>query len=318
MDFASFFKNNKNSGQAPDSPSGESVSQEGQGGDEKKMDFLKGVEDEGIDTTPIRKSSKSRLNDMLISPPPEGPADPGQDDEDSNDQDTEPKKNESRVSPPKKPKKSFFSGLLSKLKNKSDKGGLLGGKGGDVLEVNLVKDEIIKFFDWQKNILFLFLAIFASLFILTIAYWGISWWGNRMQVEKDQFLAQDYYRLNKQIRELEPKIEEVSRFQHKLDMVNHLLDDHIYWTNFFDFLEKNTLEDVYFFDFSGDTNGSYNLGGRARYFEVLDAQKKKFLEDDRVTSAQIKSGNVVSGGKKESPGVAFNITFSVDPEIFYK
>lgn len=315
MDLSSFLDNKKDKAEKRNDAPNDGAQGESR---DNGVDFLKN-DDIEKDSAGRKKgssvsaggSSRSRLNDMLISPPPEESA-PEEAKGEKNDNDKQGKKSGSG----KNRSGGFFSGLFGSKSKKNNKSGLLSGN--DDLEVNLVKDEIIQFFDWQKNILWLLLVILASLFVLTMGYWFVSWRGNRMQVEKDQFLAQDYYRLNKQIRELEPEIKEIMEFQRKLNMVNYLLENHIYWTNFFDFLEKNTLEDVYFFDFSGNTSGSYSLDGRARYFEVLDAQKKKFLEDDRVTSAQIKSGSVVSKNKDDSAGVAFTINFTVDPDIFHK
>ncbi|MBD3247666.1 hypothetical protein GF382_00050 [Candidatus Falkowbacteria bacterium] len=329
MEFSSFLENNKNkqNSQSSNAPGG------------KDVDFLKGVDEKDLGPAPKKssnlgkapkRSAQGRLNDMLISGSSQGgqddlqtnkqaqkSPDTGQNDNKDNNDNKEKQQPADRY-PKKEPKKGFWS-FLDKFKKSSANNQSFLSKGGkDTLEVNLVKDEIIKFFDWQKAILVLLLSIFISLFLISLAYWGVSWWGIQKQYEKDKLLTTDYNRIRQQIRELEPEIEEVTAFQSKLDKINFLLDRHIYWTNFFDFLERNTLADVYFSGFSGGTGGTYKLSGKARHFEVLDAQVKKFLADENVTSASISGGSASISNEDDITGVSFDITFTVDPDIFYK
>lgn len=310
MDFASFLQDKKNQNKT-DEDTGES-----------KVNFAKGIDEKELDPLPkaVKRPASSRLNDMLYSAPPEEPlaSAPEQALEEAGEEyDFE----EDEEVPSKwiKIKEELLKFYDKVKKNLKKSQAAASKKTSSTLGVNLVKDEIIDFFDWQKNILFLFMAIFIALFLVTVVYWGISFWGIKSQAGKDELLSQDYYRVSREIRELEPQIQEMKVFQDELGKVNFLMKRHVYWTRFFDFLEKNTLADVYFFDFAGNTSGTYVLTGRARYFEVLDAQKKRFLEDEAVTSAKITSGSLVSEkGSDVSSGVSFTVTLTVNPDIFYK
>ena len=145
-----------------------------------------------------------------------------------------------------------------------------------VLEVNLVKGEIVKFFDWQRGILIILVAVFATMTVLSMAYWGISWWESSSQSEKNNNYLQQYYKLSKQIRnESASYFCKVLAFKNKLDQVNFLLERHIYWTNFFSFLEDNTLSNVYFSGFSGMVNGTYSLSAVTDNFDAIRRAGKK-------------------------------------------
>lgn len=214
-------------------------------------------------------------------------------------------------------KEGFFDRFL-KIKD-----GLFGGSGGKnasknsrVLEVNLVRGEIVKFFDWQKGIMLLLISVFVSLAFLSLVFWGVSWWGTSKQTAENVGYVQDYYRINKEIKELDSKVEEVLKFKDKLDLINYLIDRHIYWTNFFNFLEDNTLSNVYFSSFSGDINGSYSMQATTDNLDAIDAQIKLLLANQKIKKASVNAGSV--SGENGNPVVNFNLSFELDPSIFLK
>ncbi|MDD5527510.1 MAG: hypothetical protein PHO56_00850 [Patescibacteria group bacterium] len=185
-----------------------------------------------------------------------------------------------------------------------------------VLEVNLVKGEIVKYFDWQRGILVLLIAVFITLAVLSGIYWGISWWGSNNQNAQGSNYLQQYYKISKQIKDLSPQVNEVLVFKTKLDQVNFLLERHIYWTNFFSFLEDNTLSNVYFSSFSGTVNGTYGLSATTNSLDAIDAQIKKLLVNPYIEKAEVNSGTV--GGESGKPVITFNLSFAIDPKIFLK
>lgn len=207
---------------------------------------------------------------------------------------------------------NFFSRLLAKFKGMS--GANESWKKEGVLEVNLVKSEIVKFFDWQKGVIVLLLFIFLSLSLISGAYWGISWWGTKKQYAQNPAYVQSYYKINKEIKDRESQVEEVLKFKHQLDLTNFLLRRHVYWSNFFDFLEDNTLSNVYFSSFSGDIDGSYRLSASTNNFDAINAQTKKFLANPYVRSATVESGTIQ--GEKGKVNVSFDLTFTLDPAVF--
>jgi hypothetical protein len=204
---------------------------------------------------------------------------------------------------------SWFSRLL-----KFGTGG--ENKSSQVLEVNLVRGEIVKFFDWQRGILILLVAVFITVAALSGMYWGISWWGSSNQSIQSSNYLQQYFKISKEIKDLDPQVNEVVNFKNRLDQVNFLLERHIYWTNFFSFLEDNTLSDVYFSGFSGTVNGNYVLGATTDSLDAIDAQTKKLLANPFIKEARVDSGTV--SGANGKPVVTFSLTFTLDPKIFLK
>jgi hypothetical protein len=213
---------------------------------------------------------------------------------------------------PEMPKRtSWLAGFL-KFSNGSSK----EKNSSRVLEVNLVKGEVVKFFDWQKGILVVLVAIFSTTAAISGIYWGISLWGANNQGSQSGDYLQQYYKISRQINDLNPQVDEILAFKNKLDQVNFLLQRHVYWTNFFSFLEDNTLSNVYFYGFNGTVNGNYSLSATTDNLNAIDAQIKKLLVNPDIESAAVDSGSV--GGAEGKPLVTFSLSFTLNPKIFLK
>ncbi|HTX87068.1 MAG TPA: hypothetical protein VMC41_03305 [Candidatus Nanoarchaeia archaeon] len=216
-----------------------------------------------------------------------------------------------KTAAPDKPKRGLLSDFLS-FGRRAD-----GDKNRSrVLEVNLVKGEIVKFFDWQGGVLILLMAVFIAMAVLSGIYWGISIWGAGNNKAGNSDYLQQYYKISKEINDLGPQVDQVMAFKNKLDQVNFLLDRHIYWTNFFSFLEDNTLSDVYFSGFNGTVNGSYSLSATTDSLDAIDAQIKKLLANPYIKNAEVDSGSI--SGAQGKPSVGFSLSFTLDPKIFLK
>ncbi|MFH1522737.1 MAG: hypothetical protein ABIE43_02865 [Patescibacteria group bacterium] len=184
----------------------------------------------------------------------------------------------------------------------------------DVLETNLIKDEVTVFFDWQKNIIVMLIVVILSCAVIGGSYWGLLWWA-KYQRSKILDFTSDYNKLNKEIKEAEEEANKIMIFKKKLNLVSTLLSRHIYWTNFFNFLEKNSLADVYYLNFSGDNKGKYTLAAIAKDFQTIEAQVKELLSDSHVLDASVTQGSLSTRDSGDK-GVNFNIELSLDPKIF--
>ena len=89
-----------------------------------------------------------------------------------------------------------------------------------------------------------------------------------------------------------------------------------HWTNFFSFLEDNTLSNVYFSGFDGTVNGSYSLSAITDNLDAIDAQIKGLLVNPYIKSADVDSGSV--SGEKGKTSVLFSLSFVLDPKVFLK
>jgi hypothetical protein len=195
-------------------------------------------------------------------------------------------------------------------------------EGQNVLGTNLIKGEIVSFFDWKENIANLTMMVVLACFIVGGVYVGLNWWGEKKRRESRVFM-EEVEEFARQITEEERGIGEIKKFQTGLKLVTAVLDNHIYWTNFFKFLEENTLADVYFTDFSGDKSGKYKLPARAKDFNAIAVQIETLKANSQVLSAKTGGGKIgavpdKSGGKNASRVVEFELELSVNPEIFKK
>ena len=188
-----------------------------------------------------------------------------------------------------------------------------------VLEVNLIKNEIEVSFHWRQYLATLvFSLLVAALFVVEI-YVGLNWWA---EYENTRIAAteKEFNKVSQEIKSIKKESEEVMAFKERVDLAEALLARHIYWTNFFDWLEKNTLSTVNYGGFSGSTDGSYSFAATTNTFREISWQTRAFLEDPLVLSAKVDSG---SGGKRadgdaseESGTISFTLNIEVDPKLF--
>jgi hypothetical protein len=211
-------------------------------------------------------------------------------------------------------KKSSTPGWLSNIFKGS--GEVREKNTSSALEVNLVKGEIVKYFDWQRGLLIILVAVFSTMAVLSGLYWGISVWGSSSQSSQNSDYLQQYYKLSKQLSDLNPQVVAIKDFKAKLDRANFLLARHIYWTNLFSFLENNTLSDVYLNSFSGGLDGNYSFGATTDNLDAIDAQVKKLQANPYVISVSVNSGAIVGSGGM--PVVNFALPMVLNPKIFLK
>lgn len=216
--------------------------------------------------------------------------------------------------------------LFSKLKNKKknlDLGSSFSNP--EVLEVNLIKDEMEVDFELNKRLFSLFLVLFvAGLFVAEI-YFGLDWW-QKEEEYKAVTLQNDYIKVTREVKNIKAKVQEVTNFKDKLVVSKKMMDNHIYWTNFFTWLEKNTLNSVLYNGFSGDVSGIYTLGATAKNYRDISWQVKNFQNDKYVNLASVSSGSYGKSDQDNSEEkkdladqtVNFSIELEVKPEIFFR
>ena len=189
-----------------------------------------------------------------------------------------------------------------------------------VLEVNLIKDEIQVDFDINKNIgTLLFSLLIAALFMAEV-YLGLNWWSNYESARVEE-METKFNQVSKEIKGLKGESEKILAFKQRADLVDSLVANHVYWTKFFNWLEKNTLSSVNYLGFEGDDSGVYSLQASAKTYRDLSWQTRALLEDPSVVSAN------VAGGESERPkdegqaeaaveDITFTLDLTVDPALF--
>ncbi len=191
-----------------------------------------------------------------------------------------------------------------------------GNDSNDDLKLDLIKDEIVKYFNWKKNVVVLILCICVTTALISAAYWGIAWWGAEEQKKQlDEVVdTEEISDLNQKISESKKEVDDIRYFEERMLRASDVLSSHVYWTNFFDFLEKNTLSQISYSNFSGGIDGNYTLNASAQEYSAIDAQVKKLLESDYVQSARVRSAS--SRGTEDGGAISFSLSLRIHPSIF--
>lgn len=198
----------------------------------------------------------------------------------------------------------------------------------NILETNLIKGEFVAFFQLKKN--FVFLSVFIIFACLAVAgiYGGLTFW-DKQKSKSAVVDTEEFDSLNKEIEQLEKEIKEMSLFENNLKLAAELLDNHIYWTNFFKFLEDINIPNVFYDVISFDNSGEYSFAARMKNFRAILDQVNLIRLNEYVKEAKVSGGKVSVGqdAEKESAsqekgekttGVDFALKLSIDPVLFTK
>lgn len=184
-----------------------------------------------------------------------------------------------------------------------------------ILEVNLIRDEVRISFDWKKNASFIFLSLFVVAIFIIEVYFGLDQWEQKELVAA-QALEEQTAKVSGEVSEMKKTAAPALAYRSKAVAVSQLLDNHVYWTNFFSWLEKKTLSSVYYQGFEGENDGSYNLEAVASSYAEASWQAQALASDPFVLKAEIKEVATVSDSQGAPEGIGFTINLRVDPKIF--
>lgn len=211
-------------------------------------------------------------------------------------------------------------------------------KNPKILEVNLIKDEIVFSFNWTKHLKGLIIALIVTGLIITELYLGIDWWQKDEELRLEE-LKTKIAEQSKEVNDFRKSADAALSYKNKTIEVGNLLNNHIYWTNFFSWLERNTLNTVSYSGFSGKLDGKYFLAGEAGSFADVSWQVKTLLDDPITVKAKvgsISSSELQTKAEKAAatttvpanladeqkeiilPLVSFSLDLEIKPEIFKK
>lgn len=116
---------------------------------------------------------------------------------------------------------------------------------------------------------------------------------------------------------LEQRINDIKKvidLDKKLDLLKQLLGSHIYFSQFFTFLEKNTETKVYFNQFSTDLASlRADVSGRAASYTDLAKQMKIFAASDKIKKVNVSGISTLPDGK-----INFKLDFIFDKSLLLK
>lgn len=208
-----------------------------------------------------------------------------------------------------------------------------------LVQVNLIKEHRSMFFNWQSKMLSMIFFVVLTCLICVLAY------GYLLILEKEKqnsnlYIFANLDSVNKQIavvrRELDEKI---VPFNDKLMYTGYMLDNHIYWTNFFQLLEQDTLADVYYSSgidagITGNvkgTNGLFEIWSIAKDYNTISNQTKVMTKSKsaRVLAADVSDTDALSRASSTvdqigslpsnaSQAVRFKLKLTIDQRLFLR
>jgi len=184
-----------------------------------------------------------------------------------------------------------------------------------VLETNLIQGELVTFFDWRSKVIILVSAILMPIFVVGAVYYGLVFYQKSNQA-KNLAQAQKFAELGQNIIKEESGVKEISGFQAQLKIVSQVFEQHLYWTNFFKFLEDNTIKDVYFINFDGDTSGNYIMNALAANYSSVSEQVNVFRNNKKIIAVEANGGELVAENDTKKSLVKFTLNFSILKSIF--
>jgi len=166
-----------------------------------------------------------------------------------------------------------------------------------LVQVNLIKEQQAMFFDWKHKLLSLLFFMILGALIVVLVYGYLLVYEKRT-TDLNQPVYVGLTKLDKEIARVEIEIKsKVLPLNDRLKFVGYMLDNHIYWNNFFKFLEDQTLQDVYYIDginasLRGNTaqnDNTFEIMTVARNFTTISNQNQIFLNSNLIT--QVEMGN---------------------------
>lgn len=145
---------------------------------------------------------------------------------------------------------------------------------------------------------------------------------------RNEQAQQELTQLNRQIESYHTLQTTVTETNATLQAIQELLTQHIYWSNWLAFLEKYTLPNVYYTEFSGNSSGNMNLSAVTNDYNAVTQQINAFrsagdvveaVEVNTATraNATVTDTNTTSGDLIGTGLVHFTLTVQVKPDLLY-
>lgn len=163
---------------------------------------------------------------------------------------------------------------------------------------------------------YLIIAIVVPIIILLLTY-GFIFLG---QSQLTASLKQRNALLDSKIKEIgdyEFRLKKNNELAEHIKNIDYLRKNKLAWSNFFDLLEKYTLNGVYYNNLNIDTSGSFLLPGIADSYETVAKQLALLNQaSDFVKDAKISNIQIFSDNKTGTSGVSFQLRLILADKVF--
>ena len=195
------------------------------------------------------------------------------------------------------------------------------GDDESVLELNLIPEELSKYpeLEFPKKVFRSGLSIFLAILFVVGAYLGITWYQLNIN-SKIEGLEKTIADIKEDIAQQEAIRNSAEDLQKRLTAIEGLLGKHVYWTQFFEQLEKNTLPQVYYLSFAMTGTEGLILSAITDSYSSVAEQIVTFEQaDDFIKDVKV-SGASAEFNQEEGTliGVDFNVELDFQPGVFLK
>lgn len=165
-------------------------------------------------------------------------------------------------------------------------------------------------------------ALLISLAIILVLiggglYWILKWYEGQAELDL-QKIETELSVVNEKNKALDSEKNQAQSFQKKLKTADKILENHIYWTNFFSFLEKNNVADVYFINLIGGSDGQIVMSGVAKSYAAMSRQIVAFKTAENVSKVSILSASASVDTEGNVTEINFDAKLQLNPKIFLK
>lgn len=188
----------------------------------------------------------------------------------------------------------------------------------NVPDVNLIPIDSLnkQTTNYGREIVHFSVAIIAPIIILFFVYEIIFWGQSQLVVSmKQRNILLDSK--TKEIGDYEFRLKKNNDLANRIINISSIRKNKLFWSNFFEFLEKYTLDGVYYNNLSIDTSGSFMLPGVADSYITVAKQlallnnASDFIKDVKISNIQI-----FSDEKTGSSGVSFQLRLVLADHVF--
>jgi len=163
-------------------------------------------------------------------------------------------------------------------------------------------------------------ALILVLILVTLAIGGANFYLSGEISNKTVVREQKWARveaLTKVLQESKVASAEAIDFERQAKVVAETLDAHVYWTNFFTFLESVTKETVIYDKFSGDVENSlFTVDAVAKSYRDMAEQVVNIKDHPAIVSVKVSSASEKLGQNGAIEGIFFSLIVKAKPDVW--
>lgn len=158
------------------------------------------------------------------------------------------------------------------------------------------------------------LKSFSSILLLMVLLFGVAFAVLKIyqleQIKKYNQIANDLAAAEQEISLLQSSAAQAGKLTNRALALETVVNKHLYWTKFLDFLEHNTVKNVYYLNFVAGDNGEVLLLGHAPSYTDVAAQLMLFQTSEFLSGVEINTMNMIQD-RTSKDALAKEVEFNV-------